>query len=161
MFNPTEMAVVNAKIFNMKESKALAWIKEHHGEITRDKYYRILGRLDTEYDKRKHYYMLEGVFKKHIDAIDRLELMMSLEFANAEKCENDEDYRTAQYIYNNITRQQEILTSYYNELQKVIEYDNQQAKGTSSFGDGGSDFAASIEQAERAGRPGSRQTASY
>lgn len=107
----------------MPVAKALAWIEKNHTKISERTYYRICGRLDTELDKRRSKYIFEGIFKKHIDAIDRLEKLISMAFVRVEKCDAAEEHNNATLASNSIARMQEILSSYYDELQDVIEYD--------------------------------------
>jgi len=123
MFTEIENAVLTTRIFRMPQKQALEWIKTHHKEISRQSYYRIISKIESNIDKRKRKFMLEGVFTKQIDAIDRIELLLTLSFENAEKAMNDKQYRTAQFINNSIAKLQEILTSYYDEIQSIIEYD--------------------------------------
>ena len=129
MFNDKESAVVTTQIFNMTVKKSLVWIKQNHGyEFSSATYNRICIAIDANAEKRKKKFILEGIFKKQIDAIDRLERLLGLSFINAEKCITAEKFRDAQFVYNSIARLQEILTSYYDEIQDIIEYDTEQNK---------------------------------
>jgi hypothetical protein len=113
----------------MSQVEACTWIKEHHKiELSRKQYEYTCMKIDTKAGKRKKKFMLEGIYKKQIEAIDRIEKIMQLSFKNAQNAIDDGQYRTAQFIYNSIIRQQEILTSYYDEIQDTIEYDTDQEK---------------------------------
>ena len=129
MFNDRENAVLTTTIFNMPVKKALVWIKENHGyEMSDRTYNRINIAIEANAEKRKRKYILEGVLKKQIQAIDRIEKLIGLSFTNAEACVKSEKYRDAQFVYNSTARLQEILTSYYDEVQDIIEYDTDQEK---------------------------------
>ena len=129
IFNPRESAVLTTSIFNMPEKKALAWIKKNHGyELTANQYQYTIRQIDANVEKRRRKFLLEGVFKKQIEAIDRIESLITLSHVNAENCVTAEKYRDAQFVYNSIARLQEILTSYYDEIQDIIEYDTDKQK---------------------------------
>jgi len=161
MFTERENAVLTATIFNMKESKALEWIQKNHGiTLTSGQYWKTKIKINSKAEKRKRKFILEGVYKKQIDAIDRLERVIELTFDNYQKAYDEGQYRTAQFILNSISRNQEILTSYYDEIQDIIEYDTDQQKkvdkGAEPFGQEVQDFYGT---AERPGSPGSRRFA--
>ena len=129
IFNPKESAVLTTSIFNMEEKKAIAWLKKNHNyDLTRNQYRYVLAQIDANVDKRRRKFILEGVFKKQIEAIDRLEKLLALSHTNAEACVNAEKFRDAQFVYNSMARLQEILTSYYDEIQDIIEYDTDKVK---------------------------------
>lgn len=129
MFNDRERAVVTTQIFRMPVKQALPWIEKNHGySMSEPTYYRLVSKIESDTHKRQNKFILEGILKKQIDAIDRLETLIRLSFVNAEKCITAEKYRDAQFVYNSIARQQEILTSYYDEIQGIIEYDVDQEK---------------------------------
>jgi len=129
IFNPRESAVLTTSIFNMPETKARDWIKKEHGyTLTSNQYRYTLGQIDANVEKRKKRFILEGVLKKQIEAIDRIDQLIGLSFKNAEACVAAEKFRDAQFVYNSMARLQEILTSYYDEVQGIIEYDSDQNK---------------------------------
>ena len=128
MFSDIERAVLNTRIFQMPEKKALDWIKTYHEEISRATYYRIVSKIESNTEKRREKYVLEGVFKKQIDAIDRLEKLISMMFTRIEKCDEEGKYSEATTASNSIGKLQEILTSYYDEIMNIIEYDADMTK---------------------------------
>ena len=129
IFNPKESAVLTTSIFNMTDKKARAWIEKNHGyKLTRNQYNYVLAQIDANVEKRRRKFVLEGVFKKQIEAIDRLDNLIALSHTNGEACVGAGKFRDAQFVYNSIARLQEILTSYYDEIQDIIEYDNDKQK---------------------------------
>lgn len=129
LFNDKESAVLTTSIFNMTEKKAMEWIKKNHNyDLTRSQYCYVLAQIDSNVEKRRRKFILEGVLAKQIEAIDRLESLISLSYTNSEACIEDKKFRDAQFVYNSIARLQEILTSYYDEVQDIIEYDTDKAK---------------------------------
>ena len=70
--NETELLVVAAKVMRLSEKEALAYMEEHSHKISRDKYYRILGRVSSETRKRL-FEICKNFKERHMQRIDELE----------------------------------------------------------------------------------------
>lgn len=70
--NDRELLVVTTKVMRLSEKEALAYMEEHGHKISRDKYYRILGRVSTETRKRL-FEICKNFKERHMQRIDELE----------------------------------------------------------------------------------------
>ena len=70
--NATESLVVATKVMRLSEKEALAYMEEHEQKISRDKYYRILGRVSSETRKRL-FEICKNMKERHMQRIDELE----------------------------------------------------------------------------------------
>ena len=70
--NDTELLVVATKVMRLSEKEALAYMEEHYHKISREKYYRILGRVSSETRKRL-FEICKNFKERHMQRIDELE----------------------------------------------------------------------------------------
>ena len=70
--NATESLVVATKIMRLSEKESLDYLKKRGIEISRDKYYRILGRVSSETSKRL-YEICKNFKERHMARIDEVE----------------------------------------------------------------------------------------
>lgn len=70
--NATELLVVATKTMRLSEKGALIYMEEHGEKISRDKYYRILGRVSSETRKRL-FEICKNMKERHMQRIDELE----------------------------------------------------------------------------------------
>lgn len=72
--NPTELSVLATKTMRFSEKEALDYLKKHGIEISRDTYYRTLGRI-TSQTKDRLYEICKNMKERHMDRIDDVEMI--------------------------------------------------------------------------------------
>ena len=75
--NATELLIVATKTFRLSEAEALAYLKKHDVEITRNKYYKILGTVSGQ-TRERLYEVCKNMKERHMDRIDDVDLLRKL-----------------------------------------------------------------------------------
>ena len=115
--NATESLVVATKIMRLSEKESLDYLKKRGIEISRDKYYRILGRISSETSKRL-YEICKNFKERHMQRIDKFEVIEKLMWENYKEC-NDPTKRVR--ILKEIREMQIYLSAFDEATAGVIE----------------------------------------
>lgn len=88
--NDTELLVVTTKTMRLSVKEALAYLKEKGHEMSKNTYYRILGRVSSE--TRKRLFEICKNFKEHhMQRIDEFEIIRKEMWDNYNECDDPVD----------------------------------------------------------------------
>lgn len=84
--NETELLVVATKTMRLSEKEALDYLEEKSHKMSRQTYYRILGRVSSETRKRL-FEICKNFKERYLDRIDTLTTIEKLMWENYNECD--------------------------------------------------------------------------
>ena len=135
LYSAREQQIIVFKAMRLDPKDMLPKLKAKGYEIQISTLYKDLIAIDKKTQRRKLHFLTDGLEPQTFAAIDNLDTLIKLSYENYERAVEDDQHRTAQMILNSVARLQEILSTYYGEIEGASEFDSANKKALQERGE--------------------------